>query len=91
MRQHEDELGVVTADYWSGPYIVTFDEMADSMEYRCAVTMDALVTGLPLSQRLAVHHIHLNAVYRLNRRPVADVYLEARFGLSDGLRKKAMY
>lgn len=85
-----EELDCKAADIWSGAFIVTFDEMADNMEQRCAMAFDALVGGLPIDERIAVHHVHLGAVFRLKRQSMDDVYKRARLGLSEGLGRRGI-
>lgn len=90
MREQDvEELECKIVDvYQSGS--ADFDTMCDHMERRCAITMEALVTDLPLPQRIAVHHFHLGAVWRMHRVRIEDVYLLARVRLSDGLRARGI-
>lgn len=42
-----------------------FDEMVNRADARCARAVDAIVEDLPQPQKLAVHHKHLSAVFRI--------------------------
>ena len=90
MREQDvEELECKIVDiYQSGS--ADFDTMCDHMERRCAIAMEALVNDLPLPERIAVHHFHLGAVWRMHRVKIEDVYLRARAGLSVGLRAKGI-
>jgi len=92
MRENDaDELDCKIVDFWQVGGS-DFDTMADSMERRCAVAMDVIVSDLPIAERLAVHHRHLHAVWRINRVGVTmeQVYERARLSVSDGLRRKGI-
>jgi len=83
------ELDVENVPIWQSAS-PDFDQMCDSMEVRCAEVVDALVHDLPIDERIAVHHVHLGAVWRLNRQRMEDVYERARQGLSDGLYRRGI-
>jgi len=92
MRERDvDELECKNIDIWQAGHS-DFDTMADAMERRCAVAFDSLVSDLPIAERVAVHHMHLDAVWRVNRpgMTIEAVYQQARETLSDGLRRKGI-
>lgn len=92
MRENDsEELDCKIVDFWQVGG-TDFDAMADSMERRCAIAMDAIVSDLPIAERLSVHHMHLHAVWRINRVGVTmeQVYERARVSISDGLRRKGI-
>ena len=67
-----------------------FDTMADRNEAKFAITMDTLVWDLPEIERIAVHHKHLQSVWRTNREPMESVYARARLSLSAGLVRRGI-
>lgn len=92
MREHDvEELQCKILDVYQSAN-ADFDAMCDAMERRCAVAMDALVSDLPLAEKVAVHHKHLSAVWRFNRpgATMESVYQSARENLSEGLRRKGI-
>ena len=92
MRERDvDELECKIVDVYQSAN-ADFDDMCDAMERRIAVAMDALVSDLPLAEKVAVHHKHLSAVWRFNRpgSSMEDVYQSARENLSEGLRRKGI-
>jgi hypothetical protein len=67
-----------------------FDAMVATEDTRCAVAVDAIIDGLPVAERLAVHHVHLAAVWR----PGADLagsYAAARDRVALGLTKRGIW
>ena len=84
-----DDLDTKMPSFWSSG-ASDFDTMADNAEAQQAEAFDALVVCLPIDERIAVHHVHLGAVWRMHRQRIEDVYERARLSLSDGMRRKGM-
>lgn len=64
-----------------------WDAMVNDIERWQAETIDACVDDLPMNERVAVHHVKLNSVWRL-REPIQDVYLRARETLKVSLARR---
>jgi hypothetical protein len=86
---NSEELACQAAGIWqaSSP---DFDQLADAMELRCAEAVDAIVGSLPVDERVALYHVHLGAVWRLNRQRMEDAYERARQCISDGLHRRGI-
>jgi hypothetical protein len=84
-----DDLDTKMPSWWASGSS-DFDMMADRAEVQQAEAFDALVVGLLVDERIAVHHVHLGAVWRMHRQRMQDVYERARVSLSDGMRRKGM-
>ena len=72
-----------------GGYNTTFDDMVEAADVRCARSMDALIDGLLLRERLAVHHAYLAAVW--HGRGLQDALVQAKEKLAKGMAAKGMY
>lgn len=66
-----------------------FDSACAQVDIACAEAVDAVVDGLPQSQRLAVHHKHLGAVYRI-RSDIGEAYQDARDTIGRELTKRGI-
>ena len=82
-------LDAKTSSYWSSGSS-DFDGMVSSADLNDAVKTNAAIEDLPLDEQCALHHEHLNAVWRFNREPWDVVRARARGNLSDGLRRRGV-
>ena len=73
-----------------GGYSQTFDDMVDAADIRCAMIVDALVSSLTPSERAAVNHHYLYAVWRL-REPVQQVLDRAKRKVAEWLVARGVY
>lgn len=55
-------------------------------------TMDALISDLPVTQRVAIHHVHgiATAVFRFPRTTVEQEYARALIALRPGMSRKGI-
>ena len=74
-----------------GGYSRSFEDMIDSADVRCALTVDALIEGLSPGQRAAIHHCYLRAVFRFPRGNYEDLLAEAKRRLDLGLMARGVY
>lgn len=63
-----------------------FDGMVAVADTRCARAVEAALADCSPAERCSVHHIHLEAVYRL-REPLQDCYALARKRIRDHLTR----
>jgi hypothetical protein len=82
-----EDLAVVTAEYWASGSR-DFDEMVDNADLNDVIATNASINDLPPDQQVAIHHWHLQAVWRTNREPIEVVYARARVNVSAGLFKR---
>lgn len=66
-----------------------FDSACESVDITCAEAVDAIVDGLPLPQKRAVYHRHLEAVYR-TRSDVETHYAAALDAIGRGLTRRGI-
>lgn len=74
----------------SGGGSSTFEDMIDTLDNSIAQAVEAILEGLSISQRMAVHHYHLNAVYRSNRSNIEDDYSTALMVIEFQLRRRGL-
>ena len=95
VRNDYDQLNCKTTTWWAGNYDT--DRETDRVEIGQAEVLEALVWshetpdtpyGLRLSERGAVIHVHLGAVFRFARLDLMQCYNAARGKLSVGLLKR---
>jgi hypothetical protein len=85
-------LRAKTQSFWSSGSS-DFDTLADRNENKFALILDAMIWhDLPGNERIAICHMHLpgQAVWRLNRGRLFEVYARARVSLSMGLARKGI-
>lgn len=82
-----DELHVKAIGFWSHGNS-DFDGMVEAADSADAQVTNAAIEDLPFVEKVSIHHMHLNAVWRSNREPMDVVYRRARMGLSDGLKRR---
>lgn len=68
----------------------SFEDMTYELDNTVANAVDAIIDGLSLSQKLAVYHFHLSAVWRSNRTRIEDDYADALMIIELGLRKRGL-
>jgi hypothetical protein len=88
--QHTGALVVGYASRASGGFrsgsLHEFDAMVVEADNECAIAVDVILAGLSPAQRCAVHHVHLDAVYRfVDAVLLATAYSAARFAIGRGL------
>jgi hypothetical protein len=66
-----------------------FDAMVANADTRCAMAVDAIIDDLPTTERLAVYHIHLAAVWRL--RFLDACYARAKVHITNGLTMRGIW
>lgn len=74
-----------------GGYSQTFDDMVDAMDIRCAEVTDALISHLPHSERAALHHEYLYAVFRFPRGNFDEALNHGKLKLSTWLQARGFY
>lgn len=73
-----------------GGYSQTFEDLVEAGDLRAAEAVDGAIESLSPSQRCAVMHVHLYAVFRF-RGEVEEIYLDARQALRVGLPLRGIY
>lgn len=76
---------------YSGGGRADFDDMADASERRVAVACDAIIEGLCPSQRAAIYHKYLYAVYPFPRGNQAECLERGREGVRTGLERRGIW
>lgn len=66
-----------------------FDAMVTEADVRCYVVTDIIIGQLPMAQRLAVRHVHLEAVYGL-RGGYEEHYAKATVAIGKALDRKGI-
>lgn len=74
-----------------GGYSQSFDDMADASDIRCARVLDALVSSLSHSERAAVNHRYLYAVFRFPRENFEELLNGARLKIAKWLVERGVY
>lgn len=86
-----DGYPTYAAGFVHGGNSMTFDEMMDSSDIRCARAVDALMRGLTPAERCAINHNYLRAVFRFPRDNLPELLRSARFRIACGLVARAIY
>ena len=73
-----------------GGYSQTFEDMVEAADCRTVEAVNGAIESLSPMQQCAVMHVHLYAVFRF-RRPVDEVYGEARGALRIALPARGVY
>lgn len=68
----------------------SFDAMVATEDTRCAVAVDAIIDGLAAPERVAVHHVHLAAVWRPDA-DLAGFYAAAKDHGAEGLARRGIW
>ena len=74
----------------SGGASTSFDDMCEVLDNTISKAIDAILEGVTISQRLAVHHYHLGAVWRSSRSNIIDDYADALMAIEFGLRRRGL-
>ena len=67
-----------------------FDDLSESVENTDALSVDAVIHGLPMPQKMAIEHFHLHSVYRFNRLNIEEQYELALDSLWSGLLSRGL-
>lgn len=90
-RQAGERVGYSSrASGFSRTGLRDFDAMVATVDSDCAGAVEAVLDGVSVSERCAVHHFHLDAVYRFPRIPLADTYNAARAAIGRGLDRRGI-
>lgn len=91
MLRDEHQLGYPKKSiYCTANSMASFEDMADQIDYSDALAMDAIISGLPMSQQIAVNHFTLAAVWKSNREILEEVYADALKAIERGLNLRGM-
>lgn len=74
-----------------GGYSQSFDDMADASDIRCARVLDALVSSLSHSERAAINHQYLYAIFRFPRENFQELLDAARLKIAKWLVERGVY
>ena len=74
-----------------GGLSATFDELVDAADARCARAVDALMQGLGNSERAAINHVYLYAVFRFPRSNLRELLESGRLKVAKGLVSRGFY
>ena len=74
-----------------GGYSQSFDDMVDAADVRCARIVDALVNSLSPTERAAVYHKYLYAVFRATRGSLEQSLARARLKVAEWLVIRGVY
>ena len=74
----------------SGGASTSFEDMCEVLDNTISKAIDAILEGVTISQRLAVHHYHLGAVWRSSRSNIIDDYADALMAIEFGLRRRGL-
>ena len=77
-------LKVKTARYWQSGNSDA-DKMVAGFDRKDAIATDAAIWDCSPVEVAAIMHVHLAAVWRMNRERIEDVYERARVRVSEGL------
>jgi hypothetical protein len=66
------------------------DDLEDEVDGTMARAVDAILEGMPLSQKNAVFHFHIAAVFTPRRTLIEDDYADALVSVEVGLRKRGL-
>jgi hypothetical protein len=66
------------------------DDLEAEVDSTMARAVDAIMEGMPLSQRNAVFHFHIAAVFTPRRTLIEDDYADALVSVEVGLRKRGL-
>jgi len=72
-----------------GGYSTSFDDLCEMADNNAALAVDALVESLGISERAAVHHRYLAAVWRM--RDFEASFLSAMKKIAEGLIKRGFW
>lgn len=67
-----------------------FEDLADEVDHTNALAMDAIISGLSMSQQIAINHFHLAAVWKSSRQLLEEVYQDALISIERGLNLKGL-
>jgi hypothetical protein len=73
-----------------GGGIDNWEDLEYSVDINQARAVEAILEGCTVSQRLSVHHYHLNAVWTSRRTNILDDYAEALMAVELGLKKRGL-
>jgi hypothetical protein len=90
MQRNTEKLGYPSKSILCSNGSTTFEDMIDVLEDSISEAIDAILDGCTISQRLAVHHFHLAAVWHSNRTTIEDDYADALIKIEIGLRKRGL-
>jgi len=92
MRDDNTKLGFPSQSIGisSGGSVSSWEDLELSLDIGIARAVDAILEGVSNSQRLAVHHFHLAAVWRSNRTNIEDDYANALMVIEFGLRRRGL-
>lgn len=91
MLRDDNRLGYPKKSvYCRSSSLASFEDMADQVDYSDARAVDAIISGLPMSQQIAVNHFHLAAVWRSSRESLEEVYDKALHSIERGLNARGM-
>ena len=76
--------------YCRSSSLASFEDMADQIDYTDARAMDAIISGLPMSQQIAVNHFCLASVWRSSRESLEETYQRALVSIERGLNARGM-
>jgi hypothetical protein len=79
-------IGFSSGGSWGHGY----DDLEETVDRNTAKAVEAILEGLTISQRLAVHHYHLAAVWTSRRTRLEDDYADAIMAVEIGLRKRGL-
>lgn len=82
-----EQFQVGAAGFWASGSS-DFDSMLHAADSKESEVVNAAIEDLAPVEQISIAHIHLHAVWRTNRRPMEDVYVDARANLSEGLRRR---
>ena len=74
-----------------GGYSQTFDDMVDAADIRCAKIVDSLVNSLSPTERAAIYHKYLYAVFRATRGSLEQSLARARLKVAEWLVIRGVY
>lgn len=74
-----------------GGISATFDELVDATDMRCAQAVDALMLGLSHTERAAINHVYLYAVFRFPRGNLSELLESGRLKVAKGLVSRGFY
>lgn len=92
MRSDNTKLGYPSKALMlsSGGASTSFEDMCEVLDSTISKAIDAILEGVTISQRLAVHHYHLGAVWRSSRSHMLDNYADALMAIEFGLRRRGL-
>jgi hypothetical protein len=67
-----------------------WDDFERKVESNLAINVQAIYEGLKISQRLAIDHFHLAAVWLSNRTNIEDDYADALISMQIVLRRRGL-